>query len=210
VLGIPYTEELALQSSVTPGHAAQQLPPSNKRQKLSQHDAIQNALAPSNTAEQQLSGDGQQQSGDGQHHSGDGQHHSDDGQQQSGDGQHQLGDGQHHSGDGQHQSGEGQHQLGDGQYQSGDGQHQSGDGQHQSGNGQHQSGDGQHQSGDGQHQSDAAQRPRVVKVIRLQGINALCALDRKGEDSYEPGQWHTETPPFAGGTTLDLRAPSSS
>ena len=189
MLGIPYTEELALQSSVTPGHAAQQLPPSNKRQKLSQHDAIQNALAPSNTAEQQLSGDGQQQSGDGQH---------------------QLGDGQHHSGDGQHQSGEGQHQLGDGQYQSGDGQHQSGDGQHQSGNGQHQSGDGQHQSGDGQHQSDAAQRPRVVKVIRLQGINALCALDRKGEDSYEPGQWHTETPPFAGGTTLDLRAPSSS
>lgn len=126
-----------LRSSVTPGQAAQQLPPSNKRQKLSQHDAGQNALEPSNT---------------------------------------------------------------DGQHQSGNGQHQSDDGQHQSGDGQHQSGDRQHQLGDGQHQSDAAQRPRVVKVIRLHGINALCALDRKDEDSSEPGQWQIEKPSFA----LDL------
>ena len=132
VLGIPYTEELALQSSVTPGHAAPQAPHSNKRQKLSQRDAGQYALGLSNA-------DGQQPSGDGQ-------------------------------------------------LQSGDGQHQSADGQHQSGDGQRQSGNGQHQLGDGQHQSDAAQRPRVVKVIRLHGINALCALDRKDEDSSEPGQ----------------------
>ena len=138
VLGIPYTEELTLQSSVPPGHAAQQLPPRNKRQKLSQHDAGQNAVEPSNTDGQQQSGDGQQQSGDGQH-------------------------------------------------QPGDGQHQSGDGQHQSSDGQHQSGDGQHQLGDGQHQSDAAQRPRVIKVIRLHGINVLCALD--GKDNSDPGEW---------------------
>jgi len=140
VLGIPYTEELALRSSVTPGHAAQQLPPSNKRQKLSQHDAVQNALGPSNTA--------------------------------------------------------GQHQSGDGQHQSGDGQHQSGDGQHQSDDGQHRSGDGQKQSVDGQHQSDDAETPRVIKVIRLHGINALCALDGKDADNSEPGQWHIETPSF--------------
>jgi len=172
VLGIPYTEELALQSSVTPGLAAQQVPLSNKRQKLSQHEAVQNALEPSNTAEQQQSGDGQLQSKDGQ-------------QQPS---------------DGQHQSVDGQDQLGNGQHQSGDGQHQSGDGQHQSGDGQQQSEDGQHQYEDGQHQSDAAQRPRVIKVIRLHGINALCALDRKDEDSSEPGQWQIEKPSFA----LDL------
>ena len=134
VLGIHYSEELTLQSSVTPGNAVQHVPLSNKRQKLSQQDAIQNAFGLSNT-------DGQQQSGDGQ--------------QQSGDGQHQLGDGPY------------------------------------------QSVDGQQQSGDGQHQSDAAQRPRVIKVIRLHGINVLCALDRRDEDSFDPGQWHTETPSFA-------------
>ena len=153
MLGIHYSEELTLQSSVTPGNAVQQVPFSNKRQKLSQQDATQNALGLSNT-------DGQQQSGDGQHQLGDGQYQSVDRQQQSGDGQHQLVNGQH--------------QMGAGQYQSADGQQQSGD--------------GQQQSEDGQHQSDAAQRPRVVKVIRLHGINALCALDRKDEDSSEPGQ----------------------
>lgn len=141
MLGIHYSEELTLQSSVTPGNAVQQVPFSNKRQKLSQQDATQNALGLSNT----------------------------DGQQQSGDGQHQLV--------------HGQHQIGAGQYQSIEGQQQSGD--------------GQQQSEDGQHQSDAAQRPRVIKVIRLHGINVLCALDRRDEDSFDPGQWHTETPSFA-------------
>ncbi|KAL0040120.1 hypothetical protein WJX79_007435 [Trebouxia sp. C0005] len=57
VLGIPYTEELALRPSITPGNAAQQVPFSNKRQKLSQHDAIQNALGLNNTAEAQQSGE---------------------------------------------------------------------------------------------------------------------------------------------------------